>query len=98
MNVDVVFQLHSGPQLLSTIVTGCVAAFEYKTFPLLDAWLAVHGGHLVSELGLRDKILLTYYAVKTQLFVYFSAHRKNGGLLKNLIHLVQLWPSILSEC
>ena len=45
----------------------------------------MHGGHVVSELWLWAKIILTYYAVETQhrqLFVYLVVHRKMGGFAK----------------
>ena len=61
----------------------------------------MHGSHVVRDFGLHALILLTYYAVETQyrqLFVYFAVHQKLVGLLKTLIHLVQLWALILSEC
>ena len=44
------------------------------------------GGHVVSELGLQGKILLTYCAVKTQyrqLFMYLAVHRKKSGLVED---------------
>ena len=47
---------------------------------------AVHGGPVVSELGLWASILLTYYAVKTKyrhVVVNLALHRKMGGLVKD---------------
>ena len=62
-----------------TILAKTLSTLCADMLRLLAAWLAVHGGHVVSEVGLMAELLLKYCAVKAHVSPCVFGGEQNDG-------------------